>query len=203
MTTKPNPPSLTFLNTQIKEVKIHKHLGLTFLSDLKWAYHINEVQTKANKKLNLIKKLKFKLDRQSLEVIFMSFIRPTLEYADCIWAGTYEIDLGKLDKVQIDAMRIVSGAVARSNINNLYEEFCWPSLGQRRIEDTLSMVYNISHGDAPSYLCDMLPQTVGDGNDCNLHLAHKIDMPFTRLECYKQSFFLLLFVNGIILLMIL
>ena len=68
------------------------------------------------KHFNLLKKFKFKLDCQSLETIFMSFIRPTLEYADCIWAGTYEIDLSKLDKVQIDAMWITSGAVARSTI---------------------------------------------------------------------------------------
>ena len=61
----------------------------------------------------------------------MSFIRPTLEYADCIWAGAYETGLSKRDKVQIDVMRIVSGAAARSDINILYEELCWPSLGQQ------------------------------------------------------------------------
>ena len=52
MTTKANVNtlSLTFQNTQFKEVKTHKYLGLTFSSDLKWTHHINEVQTKANKK---------------------------------------------------------------------------------------------------------------------------------------------------------
>ena len=64
------------------------------------------MQTKANKKLNLVKKLKFEFYRKLLETIFIFFIKPTLEYADCIWAGTYEINLGKLDKVQIDAMWI-------------------------------------------------------------------------------------------------
>ena len=123
-------------------MKTHKHLCLNFLSDLIWTQHINEVETKANKKLNLIRKLKFKLGHQSLQTIFMSFIRPTLEYADCIWAGTYEVYLSKHDKVQIDAMWIVSGAVACSNINNSYEELCWPSLEQRRIEHTLSMFFS-------------------------------------------------------------
>ena len=48
------------------------------------------------------------------------------------------------------------------------------------------MFDKISHGDAPSYLCDMLPQTVGDQNDYNLHLStHKIDIHFTRCECYR------------------
>ena len=97
MTTKgnENPPSLTFQNAQIKEVKTHKHLGLTFLSDLKWTHIINEVQTEANKNLKLLEKLTFKFDLQYLETIFMSFIRITLEYADFMWAGTYDIDLSK------------------------------------------------------------------------------------------------------------
>ena len=48
-----NPPSLIFQNTQIKEVKTLKHLGLTFLYLIS-NEHTAEVQTKANKKVNLL-----------------------------------------------------------------------------------------------------------------------------------------------------
>ena len=51
------------------------------------------------------------------------------------------------------------------------------------------MFYQISHGDAPPYLCDMVPQTVGDKNDYNLCSTHKMDLPFTRFTCYRRSFF--------------
>ena len=68
MTTKANdnPPSLTFQNTEIKEVISHKHGGLMFFSDLKWTHHIYEVKTKVNKKLKLLKKFKFNLDHKPL-----------------------------------------------------------------------------------------------------------------------------------------
>ena len=95
---------MTFHTNQ--RIKAQKHLSRTFSSDLKWTHHINEVETKANNKLNLLKKLKFKLDRQSLESIFMSFLRPTLAYPDYIWAGTYEIDQSKLDSVQLMQCRL-------------------------------------------------------------------------------------------------
>ena len=114
----------------------------------------------------------------------MSFI----EYAEA-----YETDLSKLDTVQIAAMWIVSGAAARSDINNLCQGLCWPSLGQGRIEHTLFMFYNIPHGDAPSCICYMPPQTVGDRNDYNLLSAHNMDMPFTRFEYYWRSFLALHF----------
>ena len=72
--------------------------------DLRWSRHIQEIAVAANKRLNLLKYFKFKLDRKTLETIFVSFIQPTLEYADCVWGGTYDIDLDILDKIQIDAM---------------------------------------------------------------------------------------------------
>ena len=32
-----------------------------------------------------MRKLKYDLDRKALEVIYISFIRPELEYADVLW----------------------------------------------------------------------------------------------------------------------
>ena len=73
-------------------------------------------------------------------------------------------------------MQIVSGVATCSNTNNLYEEYCWPNVGQRRIELTVSMFYKISHYNAPSYLCNMVLHTVGVRNDYNLHSAHNLKM---------------------------
>ena len=36
-------------------------------------------------KNNIMRRLKYDLDRKSLETIYKSFIRPLLEYADGIW----------------------------------------------------------------------------------------------------------------------
>ena len=86
-------------------------------------------------------------------------------------------------------MRIVSGAVAHSHINNLYEELYWLNLRHRRIKHTLYTcmfyTYKITHGDIPSYLCDILPKSVGDKNDYNSLSAHKMYISFTRLKCYR------------------
>ena len=100
-------------------------MTLTFSKDLRWSNHIQDIELTATKRLNIMKYFKFKLDRKSLETIYTSFIRPTLEYADCVWAGTYDVDLNLLDNIQVTAMRIVTGAPARSNIANLYEETRW------------------------------------------------------------------------------
>ena len=57
--------------------------------------------------------LKYKLDRRSLETVHVSFIRPCVEYGDVLWAGTYDSDLCKIDAIQVEAIRIVTGTTVR------------------------------------------------------------------------------------------
>ena len=63
-------PPLYMENVQIQEVKSHKHLGLYLSSDCSWHQHINYIKDKAWLRINIMRKLKFKLDRKSLETIY-------------------------------------------------------------------------------------------------------------------------------------
>ena len=65
---KPIHPPLYMQNVQIQEVSSHKHLGLYFSNDCSWF------------RIHIMRKLKFKLDCKSLETIYLTFVRPLLEY---------------------------------------------------------------------------------------------------------------------------
>ena len=52
-------PSLLLNNSIISEVQQHCHLGLTIKADLNWDNHIINVTNKANKRLGILKLLKF------------------------------------------------------------------------------------------------------------------------------------------------
>ena len=45
-----------------------------------------------------MRKLKFKIDRKSLEIIYTTFIRPILEYADVIWDNYTQYEKQELEK---------------------------------------------------------------------------------------------------------
>ena len=62
------------------------------------------------------------LDRFSLEKIYMSFIRPILDYADVIWDSQNQSLINKLENVQVDAARIVTWGAKLTGLNRLYEE---------------------------------------------------------------------------------
>ena len=71
-------------NHQIIEVDSHKHLGIYLSNDCTWHQQINYIKEQAWSRVNVMRKLKFKLDRKSLEMIYTAFIRPLLEYGDVI-----------------------------------------------------------------------------------------------------------------------
>ena len=67
---KQNPlvhPPIYMNNTLINETKSHKHLGLTFSNTCNWAEHVTIISEKAWPRLNLLRALKFRVSRKSIE----------------------------------------------------------------------------------------------------------------------------------------
>ena len=155
----PDHPPLVFQGHQLANVPQHKHLGLVLKSDLKWNEHIKEIVSKASKQLNIMKNLQYRLDRETLEVIYTSFIRPLLEYGNVVWDNCAQTDEKLLEDLQLTAARIVSGAMRTTPNEKLYEETGWETLAKRRERSKLIIMYKIVHGLTPNYLHAILPNT--------------------------------------------
>ena len=115
---KPLHPWLYMNNHQVLEVDCHKHLGLCLSNNGSWHQHINFILERAWCRINIMRKLKFKLDRKSLEIIHTAFIRPILEYGDIIWDNCAQYEKMKLKKkIQLEAARIATGTTKLISIN--------------------------------------------------------------------------------------
>ena len=55
-----------------------------------------------------------------------------MEYADVVWSGGNSTDLDKLEMIQRDAARVVTGATARCSTLLLMDEIGWQTLATRR-----------------------------------------------------------------------
>ena len=116
----------------IKEVPSNKHFGIFFSNDVTWHQHIDYITSKAWTRLNIMRKLKFILDRQSLEIMYTSFIRPVLKYEDVVWDNCTQYEINALEKIQIEATRIATGATVIVSLDMLYRKTGWESLGKIR-----------------------------------------------------------------------
>ena len=70
-TNRPLHPQLLMNNEPINEVASHKHLGIFLSNDGTWHEHIHYITSKAWTRLHIMRKLKFILDRKSLEIIYI------------------------------------------------------------------------------------------------------------------------------------
>ena len=95
---KPLHPPLNMAQLNINESTSHKHLGLIFSDDGSWHEHIDHVKAKSWFRLNVMRKLKFQLDRKSLEIIYTSFIRPLLEYSNVVLDNCTQYESNDLEK---------------------------------------------------------------------------------------------------------
>ena len=185
---KPNHPVIKLDDVPITRVDNHKHLGLTLSNDLTWKTHVEEITDKANRRLGILRTLKYKLNRISLERIYKSMVRPILEYGDIVWHNTSQC-MNSLEKVQLNAARIVVGATAKCSTQGLYNETKWETLAQRRAFHRMTLFYKIRNGIAPQYLLDMAPGLVQNRTQYRLRNTQNIDIPRTRINAYTNSFF--------------
>ena len=81
----------------------------------------------------MLKSLKYRLDRKTLEMIYLSFIRPLLEYGDVVWDKTprHEKYYTDLEKLQIDVMRTVCRCSNYSSKFLLYVDTHWQLLNAK------------------------------------------------------------------------
>ena len=145
----------------INEVTSHKHLGLFFSDDWSWHEHFDYMKSKAWFRINIMRKLKFKLDKKSLQIIYSFFIRPLLEYADVVWDNCMQNENKELEKIQNEAARIVTGFTKLVSIHSLLQETGWETLASRRKKHKFILFFKMQNGLSPDYLSSLLAPTVG------------------------------------------
>ena len=112
-------PPLIMNAVYINEVQHHKHLGVILSNDGTWHEHYNLITSKARQKIYVMRKLKFMLDRDSLNKIYISFVRPTLEYANIVWDNCTQYEANAIENIQTEAARIVTRATRLVSLDML------------------------------------------------------------------------------------
>ena len=104
-----------------------------------------------------MRKLKYKLDRKSLEIIYTTFVRPIFEYGNVIWDNS-----AQYEKEELETARIATGTTRLVSLNLLYQEIKWGFLQKKRNGHKLCLFFKMKHNSIPTYLSALVPQNVGN-----------------------------------------
>ena len=175
-------PELRLNETSLEKVHTYPQLGVHLNDRMNWDGHINNTINKANKKLNIIWKLRQDLPRYATENIYLTFIRPQLEYGCLVYISCTKTQKQRLESLQRRAAVACTGAFNRTNTERLYEELGWASLESRRTYYSVLQIYKMAHRLSPDYLTSLLPP----------RQRHRRTTDFTPIKCntskYQHSF---------------
>lgn len=136
----------TRLDKNISRVSTFKLLGVQISSDLSWDAHIKYMITKVHPRIYyLCAAKKGGLPCDVLVQIYLTFIRPVLEYASPIWSGLPKCLSEELERIQKRCCRIIGIPTST-----------FPTLSERRDEATIRTFTKILR-DSSSPLHCFLP----------------------------------------------
>ena len=118
----------------------------------------------------------------------ISFIRPTLEYIGVAWDNGTNKDKKLLETIQIEAMRIVTGATKVCSIAKLYNDTGWETREARREKQNLIIFFKMVHGLCPGYLNQLVPDSVQNRSQYLLRNADNISTIHTNSVSYYNYF---------------
>lgn len=181
------PPNLIFDGVPIQFVNNHRHLGVTLHERGKWHDHIEKILSSASKVIGVMRKLKYTFSYHSLNQIYISYVRPILEYSSIVWDNCTAEQAGSLEKLQNEAARIVTGLTRSVSLERLYRECNWDSLTSRRYNQKLKFMYKATHDMVPSYIDDLIPQLVGETSRYDLRNRNDITVLPQRTTIFQNS----------------
>ena len=111
--------TITLGGTPLKEDEEATYLGVTFDKRATWKPHVARAETKARRKLAIIRKLAgttWGANERVLKTVYQGSVRPHLEYGSTAWSTCAKTTQQALDKVQNQALRIITGAMRSTPI---------------------------------------------------------------------------------------
>ena len=168
----------------LERVEIFKYLGVLLRSNLGWSDHITMICSKARKLLGLLYRQFYNhATTDTIKKLYVSLIRPHLEYAAPLWDPHLQKDVDMLENVQKFAMKLITRKWDQGYAQ-LIEMVDLPTLQSRRLHLKLHHVFRIVHG-----LCDF-PSTFHETSSyCERRArSHLLHQPFARTNAFLYSF---------------
>ena len=104
---------------ELEHVFCEKDLGVTIDNELQFSEHVAAKVAKANAIMGLIRRTFAFLDCELFRILYTTFVRPHLEYAQSAWSPRLQKYINQLERVQIRATKLVDGLSTLTYEENL------------------------------------------------------------------------------------
>ena len=164
--------TLNIHDPHIVKAKQIKLLGVTIDDDLNFTEHIREIYTKASKKVGVLNRLRNLISCRAKLLLYKCFIMPQLTYCHLKTRIT--------ERLQERALRAMFWSHSES-----YEELSGsaklPTLYNRRLQDTVVLMYKVKYGLTPTSISDLFARKN------STYALRKCDFEVTRFDTIRYG----------------
>ncbi|CAC5415948.1 unnamed protein product [Mytilus coruscus] len=111
-----------------------------------------------------------------------------LKYADVIWDNCPEYLKDRLEQINYEAGRIVTGATKLTSLQILLKETGWETLRERRKNHKLILFHQMANNNSPAYLSNLVPTNFGQSHPYGTRNAGNVPHMPARTTYYHNSF---------------
>ena len=179
-------PPLLLNHVSLERVYSFKYLGLQFSPSMSWSNHISQVIKKAKRLLGLIYRHFYKSSSRTLLSLYVTLVRPILEYASVIWDPSSPSVSSSLEAVQHFALKLASKSWS-SSYSSLLSFFNISSLSHRRARSKVIHIFKLKQGYS---FCSVPLSCKLTHPNCSIrsYSAHDFQIPFCRTASFFNSF---------------
>ena len=134
LSTKARGGPLRLEETPLRYEDQQTYLGVTFDKRLTWKQHVQSAEAKARRKLNIMRKLagtEWGANENILKNVYQGSVRPHLEYGSSSWMTAAQSHQQTLQKVQNQALRIITGSMRSTPVEKMEATTGIPPLKKR------------------------------------------------------------------------
>ncbi len=100
------PPAIILNGLPIERVSQFKYLGVRISYDLSWSLHVGKICAMGRRLVGLLHRRFHAADTSTCKQLYVSFIRPYLEYACQVWDPHLKKDIEAIESVQKFAVKV-------------------------------------------------------------------------------------------------
>jgi len=172
----------------VENVDSYKYLGVYISSKMQWNKTVDHMIGKANKTLGLLKRNFSSCSSHIKEKLYLSLVRPHLEYSCEVWSPSTKELKHRLEMVQRHAARFVKNDYRQTaSVTAMLKELNWDTLESRRTRFQLKYVHKMLSNQVALNPSDYFEKNTYS----SLRNSHskKLTLKFARVDVVKNSFF--------------
>ncbi len=139
-------------DTAVKPSNSVRNLGVNLDSNLSMDAHISRLCQTLNFQLRNIARIRRFLDKDTCHHVVRALVLSRLDYANSLLAGTTEINLTKLQRLQNKAVRLIHGINRREHITPYLADLHWLPVRERVNFKICTIIYQCINGSSTPYL---------------------------------------------------